>query len=200
MPVKPEDRGGIEFKEFKLEDLDESTGQFKGIASIIGVEDLQGDVIEEGAFTKTLAENPIVPVLLQHDSRDVIGEGTLEMSGKKLLIKGQLDMDDPVAVRTLGKLKKRLMKGLSIGFQALRVTWEEKKDRYIRHIDELKLWEVSIVTFPAMPKAQVTSVKELSPPDAGQESTSEPETKTAPATLPPGLLDCIERVRSLAAN
>lgn len=226
----------IEVKDFEFKELDESTGKFKGIASVVGIEDLAGDVIEEGAFDKTLKENPVVPVLLQHDSREVIGSGTVSMDGKKLMIDGQLDMDDPVATRALGKAKKKLIKGLSIGFQALRVTWEETKERYIRHITELKLWEVSLVTFAAMPKAQITSVKDLmSEPDlqadvcelkagrkisaasrsrieaamkelqallddAGDDSTSEDEAKTAPAEVPPGLLDRITNMRSMIAN
>ena len=203
MPVKSEVKDGqIEYKEFKLENLDEMTGVFTGVASIMGMEDLGGDIIEDGAFEKTLKDNPVVPILLQHDSREVIGEGVMEVSGKKLLVKGQLDMDDPVAVRALGKLKKRLLKGLSIGFQSLRVTYEETKDKYIRHIQELKLWEVSIVTFPMLPKAQVTSVKDISVPlpDAGGTSTLGDDTKAAPRELAPGLLVRIDEMRSMIAN
>ena len=151
----------FEVKDFEFKELDEGTGQFSGIASITGVEDLGNDIMEDGCFQKSIQENPVIPVLLQHDSREVIGSGSLEMSGKKLILTGQLDMDDPVAVRTLGKLKKKLLKGLSIGFQALRVTWEETKEKYIRHVTEAKLWEVSIVTFPMLPAAQVTTVKSL---------------------------------------
>jgi hypothetical protein len=151
----------FEVKDFEFKELDESTGQFSGIASITSIEDLGGDIMEDGCFEKSIKDKPVIPVLLQHDSREVIGEGTVEMDGQKLMLKGQLDMDDPVAVRTLGKLRKKLLKGLSIGFQAIRVTWEETKERYIRHVTEAKLWEVSVVTFPMLPAAQVTAVKSL---------------------------------------
>jgi len=151
----------FEVKDFEFKELDESTGQFSGIASITSIEDLGGDVMEDGCFEKSIQDKPVIPILLQHDSREVIGEGTLEMVGQKLMLKGQLDMDDPVAVRTLGKLRKKLLKGLSIGFQAMRVTWEETKDKFIRHVTEAKLWEVSVVTFPMLPAAQVTAVKSL---------------------------------------
>ncbi len=151
---------GLLTKAFKFE-IKELTdkGEFTGIASVYGVEDLGGDVIEPGAFTKTLSERPEVPVLWQHKATDVIGKGRLGDNGRSLTISGTLDMEDPVAAAALRKMKKGLISGLSIGYQAVKVVWEETKDKYIRHINELKLWEVSIVTFPMLPEAQVTSVK-----------------------------------------
>ena len=134
-------------------------GTFRGVASVYGVEDLGGDVVDKGAFTKTLSENPTVPVLFQHDSREVIGEGRLSEWQGKLLIDGKLDMDDPTALKAHSKMKKRLIKGLSIGFQTLKSSLKNVEDRVVRHIEELKLWEVSVVTFPMLPAAQVTRVK-----------------------------------------
>ncbi len=134
-------------------------GTFTGIASVYGIEDLGGDVIDKGAFRKTIAENPTVPVLWQHKSEEVIGEGTLKEWQGKVLIEGKLDLDDPTAQKAYSKAKKKLVKGLSIGFQTVKSTWEEVGQRMIRHIQELKLWEVSIVTFPMLPQAQITRVK-----------------------------------------
>ena len=134
-------------------------GTFTGIASKYGVEDLGNDVIEKGAFTKTLNERPTVAVLWHHNSSEVIGEGKVREDGDNIIIEGQLDMDDPVAKKALGKMRKGLIRGLSIGFESVKVTWEELKDRYVRHVNELKLWEVSIVTFPMLPEAVIQSVK-----------------------------------------
>lgn len=138
-------------------------GTFRGIASVYGVEDLGGDVIEKGAFTKTIKDNPVVPLLWQHISGEVIGEGSLVEQGNKVVLSGKLDLDDPMAVKAYGKIKKKLVKGLSIGFQVIKSTWEEIEKngvtRLIRHIQELKLWETSIVTFPMLPAAQITRVK-----------------------------------------
>jgi len=149
----------LEIKEVKED------GTFNGIASVIGVEDLGGDVIEKGAFTKTLSENPVVPVLWQHKSDEVVGQGSLKEWQSKILMEGKLDLEDPTALKAYQKLKKKLIKGLSIGFQTLKATWEEIEEggrtRYVRHIQELKLWEVSIVTFPMLPQAQVTRVKSV---------------------------------------
>lgn len=134
-------------------------GSFSGVASVYGVQDTYGDIIEKGAFTKTLQENPEVPVLWQHDDSEVIGKGTVSEQGNKIMLSGQLDLDDPTAAKAYRKMKNRLVKGLSIGFLSIKRTFGEEDGKYIRRIQELKLMEVSVVTFPALAQAQITSVK-----------------------------------------
>lgn len=132
-------------------------GTFSGMASFFGVVDLQDDVVDPGAFTKTVRENPVVPILWQHRSDEVIGQGTLENTPQGLAIDGVLDMDDPVAVKAFSKLRKNLIRGLSIGFETVKADMKGG----IRHLTEIKMWEVSIVTFPALPIALVDSVKAI---------------------------------------
>lgn len=138
-------------------------GSFTGIASVYGVEDLGGDIIEKGAFKKTVAENPEVVILWQHDPSEVIGKGKVREEGSKIMLDAKLDLEDPIGQKAHRKLKSKLIKGLSIGFQTIKSKWEELeeegKSRLIRRIQELKLWEVSVVTFPMLPQAQVTRVK-----------------------------------------
>lgn len=150
----------MDFRDFKF-DVKEvrEDGTFSGIASKYGEEDLYGDVIDKGAFTKTISENPTIPILWQHDSREVIGSGTVKEWGNKISVDGKLDLEDPTAVKAYKKMKAALIRGLSIGFQTIKSRWEEVEGRMVRHISELKLWEVSVVTFPALPTAQVTRVK-----------------------------------------
>jgi HK97 family phage prohead protease len=143
---------------FELKEVNED-GSFVGIASVYGMEDLGGDVIDKGAFKKTITENPLIPILWQHDAHEVIGEGTVKEWQGKILLEGRLDLEDPSAQKAYGKMKKKLVKGLSIGFNTIKSTWEEVEGRMIRHISELKLWEVSVVTFPMLPAAQITRVK-----------------------------------------
>jgi uncharacterized protein len=134
-------------------------GTFSGIASMYGVSDMEGDIIEKGAFTKTIRENPEIPVLWQHDEEEVIGLGTVSEKGNKIEITGKLDLEDPVAQNAYRKIKNGLVKGLSIGFMAVKKTFGEENGQFIRRLQEIKLMEVSIVTFPAMTQAQITSVK-----------------------------------------
>lgn len=155
------DNGLLEIKA-EVKELQED-GTFNGVASVYGVEDLGGDVIDKGAFSKTLSENHEVLVLWQHKSDEVIGSGSVKEWQNKILIQGKLDLEDPTGAKAYQKLKKKLIKGLSIGFQTIKATWEEIEEngrtRFVRHIQELKLWEVSVVTFPMLPSAQVTRVK-----------------------------------------
>jgi len=134
-------------------------GTFTGIASMYGTPDMEGDIIEKGAFTKTIRENPEIPVLWQHDEEEVIGLGTVSEKGNKIEISGKLDLEDPVAQNAYRKIKNGLVKGLSIGFMAVKKTFGEENGQFIRRLQEIKLMEVSIVTFPAMSQAQITSVK-----------------------------------------
>jgi HK97 family phage prohead protease len=143
----------------EIKSIDEN-GSFTGIASLYGVEDSYGDIIEKGAFTKTLQENPEIPLLWQHDDSEVIGKGTVTEQGGKVMISAQLDMDDATAQKAYRKIKNKLVKGLSIGFQSIKRTFGEENGKYIRRIQELKLMEVSIVTFPALAQAQITQVKQ----------------------------------------
>lgn len=135
----------------------EADGTFVGMASVYDMLDLGGDVVRKGAFTKSIKESKQVPILWQHDADEVIGMGTLTDTKEGLQIDGRLDMEDPVAVNAYRKLKIGFIKGLSIGFTTVK---DSVKDG-VRDILEAKLWEVSVVTFPMLTQAQVTSVKEL---------------------------------------
>jgi len=153
MPEQTEYRPLFELKEIKED------GTFTGIASVYGIEDLGGDVIDKGAFRKTISENPTIPILWQHKSDEVIGSGMVKEWQGKLMLEAQLDLEDSTGQKAYRKLKNGLIRGLSIGFSTVKSTWEDVEGRMIRHIGELKLWEVSIVTFPMLPAAQVTRVK-----------------------------------------
>ncbi len=146
-------------KTFKLEIKEfGNDGVFTGMASVYGNRDLGGDVVEAGAFSKTLSEkNGEVPILWQHDMREPIGIGKLSDSADGLQIKGELALESPTAVKAYGLLKRGVLKGLSIGYDTIR---DEVKDK-VRYLKELKLWEVSIVTFPMNELATVQSVKQI---------------------------------------
>jgi phage head maturation protease len=56
-----------------------------------------------------------------------------------------------------------VLKGLSIGYDSVK----DKVENGVRRLSELKLWEISLVTFPMNPVAQVTGVKNFE--DIGEE-------------------------------
>lgn len=144
---------------FYLKTVDEK-GTFEGLAAVYGNVDLGDDIIEPGAFTKTLKDSKgKVPVLWQHDMRAPVGLGILEDSKEGLLIHGELVMEVPKAQEAYALMKKEVMKGLSIGYDT--IVSEYDKDADIRRLKELRLWEVSLVTFPMNPEAQITAVKDI---------------------------------------
>jgi HK97 family phage prohead protease len=146
-------------KDFKFYIKDvQPSGSFEGMAAVYGNLDLGGDVIEPGAFTRTIKNGGgKVPLLWQHDQREPIGLGKLQDSKEGLMIHGQLVMESPVAQKALGLMKADVLTGLSIGYDTIVSEYDKAND--IRKLKELKLWEVSLVTFPMNPKAQVTAVK-----------------------------------------
>jgi HK97 family phage prohead protease len=143
----------VEFKDFGEQ------GTFTGLASVYGNRDLGGDIVEPGAFTKTIADkNGEVPILWQHDYREPIGMGKLMDTAGGLQIMGELAVESsPTAMKAYGLMKKGILKGLSIGYDTIRDEVKEK----VRYLKELKLWEVSIVTFPMNELATVNSIKTL---------------------------------------
>jgi Escherichia/Staphylococcus phage prohead protease len=142
---------------FEIKSL-EADGSFTGLAAVYGNVDLGNDVIEPGAFQKTLADKGgEVPILWQHDQREPIGLGKLTDSSHGLIVKGELALESPVAQKAYGLLKRGVLKGLSIGYDDVK----SKVVNGVRRIGEMKLWEVSLVTFGMNPLAQVTGVKSL---------------------------------------
>lgn len=142
---------------FQIKQVNED-GTFEGVAAVYGNVDLGNDVIEPGAFTKTLKDKKSeVPLLWQHDPTEPIGKGVLTDSKEGLLIAGQLVLESDVARKAYALMKAGILKGLSIGYDTVVSEYDTASD--IRKLKELRLWEVSVVTFPMNPKAQVTAVK-----------------------------------------
>ncbi len=131
-------------------------GVFSGMASVFGNLDLGGDVVEPGAFTRTLShKGGEVPILFSHDTAQPIGLGKLKEGPRGLEINGELVMESPKAREVYALMKKGVLKGLSIGYDVVRDTVING----VRHLQELKLFEVSVVCFPMNEQATVTSLK-----------------------------------------
>lgn len=155
-------------REFKA--LDDNAGLFEGYLAVFGNLDQNGDVIDRGAFTKTLREASEVktrtssaylfPILWQHDSKNPIGGFTDAHEDERgLFVRGQYDMDIPEGKRAYSGSKKGYLRGLSIGYDTIKSVFDTKRDR---HLLEIRLWEGSPVTFPANTEAQITQVKSAS--------------------------------------
>lgn len=187
-PVRFERKSGLvlpEFKRAESERLDcglielkfdagsEKEMSFEGYGAVFGNVDSYGDVIAAGAFKNTIREAKATgqwpAMLLQHggmgltaDDMTPIGVWTdMEEDNKGLYLKGKLA---PTARGTemyaLMKMQPRpAITGLSIGYVPIKWKMRSTPDEPRRTLEEVKLMEISPVTFPANPKARVTAAK-----------------------------------------
>jgi HK97 family phage prohead protease len=186
--------------EFEIKSLDEE-GVFEGKLAVYGNVDLIGDVIEPGAFTKTLSERgSSVPLLWDHDLSTPIGSLELTDGASALMAKGKLLIHDvPKAREVYALMKAGVVRGLSIGYRALKA----KSVGSVRHLKELALFEGSLTVVPMNPEALVTAVKheDLSLEQADEGTLPEPpstpvqaETKDAEPIFDHSLLESISQL------
>lgn len=143
------------------DNLDE--GAFEAYASVFGNTDSYGDIVEPGAFKRTLAEwadkGETIPVLWGHDMHDpfanIGGVLSAEEDEHGLRITGQLDLDNPTAAQVYRLMKGRRTNRMSFAY-AVRDS-EERPDG--NHLKDLDLFEVSVVQVPANDLAEVLTVK-----------------------------------------
>ena len=135
-------------------------GAFAGYASLFNVPDMGNDIIAPGAFTDSLARRGPrgIKLLFQHDASQPIGVWkTLREDARGLYAEGQLSIDNSKARDILALLRSGAIDGLSIGFRATTANRSGKSGP--RRLTKIDLWEISVVTFPMLPGARVTSVK-----------------------------------------
>jgi len=134
---------------------------FRGYASTFGNEDSYGDVIEKGAFTKTANEaNGTLPMLWQHDTDEVIGTyPQMAENEHGLEVEGRIVLATQRGREAHALLKAGAIKAMSIGFTIPEGKADFDQQTQTRSIREVRLWEISLVTFPANTRAAITQVK-----------------------------------------
>jgi uncharacterized protein len=144
----------VKIKEIKSR---EEAGCFSGYASVYNNLDLNGDIILPGAFKGSI--NNRIELLWQHDPLSPIGKVLeLKETVKGLFMRGQLVPGIAKAEEVLAMLKEGVINGLSIGFEVEDYFFKGET----RYVKRAKLWEVSLVTFPANPHARIGNMGELS--------------------------------------
>lgn len=152
-----------------------------GYAATFNKIDSYGTAFAPGAFDKTLAERrDKIALLYNHDPAINIGiPEKLETDERGLAIDARI-FDDGADGTTLTKrLRAGARYGLSFGFRTIQdraITEDDQIDAAqlgeasawggFRMITEVKLYEVSIVTFPANDAAEITAVRQRARADA----------------------------------
>ncbi len=134
--------------------LNEEEGVISGYASVFGVVDQHNDLINNGAFKKIDPQK--VKLLWQHNLEEPIGivEEIYE-DDYGLYFRAKLLLDLPQAKTAYNLVKSKAISGVSIGFKPLK--YHYKQDTRI--IENIDLWEISLVTFPANMDANILEVK-----------------------------------------
>ncbi len=150
----------MEKSDFLLEikSYDDEQGIFEGYASVFGNQDYHGDVVEKGAFAKSLQSRQHVPILWQHDPANPVGISVaISEDDYGLRVKGRLVLESPRGREAYALLRAGAICGLSIGYDPVRHSYDPARNA--RRLQEIKLWELSLVTFPANPAAMIDGVK-----------------------------------------
>jgi HK97 family phage prohead protease len=141
-----------------------SDGTVEGYASLFGAVDASRDMVMPGAFAHTLRARGRhrIPMLFQHDPAEPIGIWLeLKEDWRGLYARGRLIPDVQRGREVMALLRQGAIDGLSIGFRTVKGRIDPKTR--IRRLDQVDLWEISIVTFPLLAGARVHAVKERRP-------------------------------------
>jgi len=141
----------------------EFTYSFSGYASVFdksyGVRDSKGtytETIKPGAFKKTLQEQDDVRFLINHDgiplARSSSGTLKLEEDDYGLFVEAELDPNNPKVAEVASAMKRGDLNEMSFAFAAVRDDFDGEK----RDVQEVRLFDVSVVTYPANSYAGAT--------------------------------------------
>lgn len=152
-------------------------GQFEAYASTwIKEPDSYGDIVRKGAFGETIREwkasGQTLPILFGHDLVDpfsnIGGAVDLKEDERGLLVRVQLDLENPKAAQVYRMLKGRRINQMSFAYDVLEdaiVELEEKAPgqgkRTARELRKMALHEISVVPFGANSDTEVLAVKAL---------------------------------------
>lgn len=165
----------IERRSFEISGIDiEYRGETKapvlrGHAAVFNSlsQDMGGfrEQILPGAFTDSLKDD--VRLLVNHDglplARTISNTLKLSEDGRGLVIEASLEPSDPDVQRLLPKLQRGDVSQMSFGFSVRPGGQDWAKDdegRVIRSLKQVRLFDVSVVTFPAYTATDV-AVREL---------------------------------------
>lgn len=151
----------MEHKEFTVEikAIDDAGVVQAYISTYRTTPDAQNDIVEPGAFTKSLSSQPKLPMLWQHDTKTPVGHwykyDTNDPRG--VLAEGKFNLKTSWGRDAYGAVSEGDINKTSIGYLTTDSSYDKKG---VRHLLELDLKEGSWVTFPADDAAVLVSVKE----------------------------------------
>lgn len=145
-----------------ISDVDLSSHVIKGYASVFGNVDSDGDIMVKGAYAKTISEwgpqgKGRIKMCWQHDIYDPIAK-TEELfeDSKGLGFVAHAPKDVSHISDRIKMIEGGVIDELSVGFRIIK---REDGGSGIRKINEVKLYEYSLVTLASNELAKITMVK-----------------------------------------
>lgn len=151
---------------FETKAVDPDTRTFTGLAATWDL-DLGGDIIERGAFKRTLGSwkstGRIVPLLDSHSGHTSVRSAVGKMEDAEETDAGLQAtfrvINGPDGEEIFRRVEGGYVDGLSIGYSAMKVRYPETEDEKAkgiwRYLEEVKLHEVSVCLWPMNPNARI---------------------------------------------
>ncbi|WP_241509669.1 HK97 family phage prohead protease [Pseudomonas ovata] len=138
-------------------------GVFEGYASVFGVVDSDGDIIEAGAFAQALKTQTRAVAMFFNHRRNEIPVGkwlNLAEDSTGLLVRGELTPGNPQSDALKAAMLHGTVGGMSVGFSATKDDLSPIATGYsFKNVSRLS--EISICTFPANEQATVSALKSM---------------------------------------
>ena len=145
------------YKQGQISDIDENLGIVKGYGSVFGNKDSDNDVIEKGAYRRTIKNNGSrIKYLYQHDITKPIGKmKELYEDDKGLVFVAEIPKTT-FGNEVLELMRYGVIDENSVGIMPVKKDYDEDG---VRVIKEAKLYEISAVTLASNEEAKILEVK-----------------------------------------
>jgi len=161
----------VQVKATAADDTTLADGQFIALASVFNNVDAVGDVVMPGAFADDLKawadSGDAISVYWSHQMSDPhMNIGTITEAKETetgLLVRAQLDLDNPTGEQVYKLLKGRRVSKMSFAYDVLDAAPAERDGVPVYELRKLKIHEVSVVQVPANDAAVVQEVKAVPP-------------------------------------
>jgi HK97 family phage prohead protease len=165
-----------EFKtfSFQVKAIDDDQGLIEAYGSVFGNEDEGCDIVDQGSFKRTIKNSKsrvaagksefLAMMLWNHDAEHFLPIGgwyDLQEDTHGLLGKGKIIINTQLGRDVYTLIKEKVINEFSIGYEVMENGSYYEKSTGIRHLTELRLWEVSPVVFAMNTEALLVGIKRM---------------------------------------
>jgi uncharacterized protein len=158
----------FDITKLKTRDATEDTPSvITGYAAVFNSPTVIGDwfteIIAPGAFSRSLSENGDIRALFNHNWDNVLGRtksGTLKLEEDERGLKFEIELPKTTLARDLAESMERGdINQCSFGFWVTEETWDYSVEPYVRTVNAVELFEISVVSIPAYDDTEASLVR-----------------------------------------